>query len=50
MKIVAKQEVIGHSEDALSPTLNHFYIVSAHIVNDSPQGKYHVSWNWKLFV
>lgn len=35
-------EVIGHTEDALKETLNHFYFVSAHIIEDTPQGKYKV--------
>lgn len=39
------KEVIGHSEDALAPTLNHYYIVSAHIIDDTPQGKYQVMMN-----
>lgn len=37
------QEILGHTEDALSEVLNHFYIVSAHIISDSPQGKYNVT-------
>lgn len=28
---------MAHTEDALQEVLNHFYIVSAHIVSDSPQ-------------
>ncbi|KAI4469450.1 peptidase c45 [Holotrichia oblita] len=32
--------ILGHTEDALSQTLNHFYIVSAHIINDQPQGRW----------
>ncbi|XP_018566504.1 uncharacterized protein LOC108907346 [Anoplophora glabripennis] len=36
------QEIMGHTEDALSETLNHFYFVSAHIVSDKPQGKWKV--------
>lgn len=27
-----KQEILGHNEDALSETLNHWYLVSAHVV------------------
>lgn len=26
------QEILGHNEDALSETLNHWYIVSAHVI------------------
>jgi hypothetical protein len=33
---------LGHTEDALSENLNNFYFVSAHIISDSPQGKYGV--------
>jgi hypothetical protein len=33
-------EFLAHTEDALAETLNHFYFVSAHIVSDTPQGKY----------
>lgn len=36
------QEVIAHTEDALLEVLNHYYIVSAHIVEPAPQGKYKV--------
>lgn len=27
-----KQEILGHNEDALSETLNHWYLVSAHLL------------------
>lgn len=37
------QQIMGHTEDALHEVLNHFYIVSAHIVNDKAEGKYNVS-------
>lgn len=37
------QETLGHTEDALSENLNNFYIVSAHIISDTPQGKYKVT-------
>lgn len=33
------QEVIAHAEDALLEALNHYYIVSAHIIESTPQGK-----------
>ncbi|XP_062537270.1 beta-alanyl-dopamine/carcinine hydrolase isoform X3 [Armigeres subalbatus] len=36
-------EILAHTEDALSEVLNHYYFVSAHIVSDSPQGKYNVT-------
>ncbi|KAJ8925081.1 hypothetical protein NQ315_001253 [Exocentrus adspersus] len=36
------QEILGHTEDALSDTLNHFYLVSAHIISDKPQGRWSV--------
>ncbi|XP_060535741.1 beta-alanyl-dopamine/carcinine hydrolase isoform X2 [Cylas formicarius] len=36
------QELLGHTEDALASTLNHFYFVSAHIVSDKPLGKWGV--------
>ncbi|CAO1412916.1 unnamed protein product [Diamesa hyperborea] len=36
-------EVLGHTEDALSENLNNFYIVSAHIISDKPQGRYQVT-------
>lgn len=36
------QEVIAHTEDALIEVLNHYYIVSAHIIEPVPQGKYKV--------
>ncbi|XP_055304139.1 beta-alanyl-dopamine/carcinine hydrolase [Sitodiplosis mosellana] len=36
-------EILAHTEDALQETLNHFYIVSAHIIESTPQGKHRVS-------
>lgn len=36
------QEILGHTEDALGETLNHFYFVSAHIISDKPQGRWKV--------
>lgn len=35
-------EVLGHTEDALSEILNHFYIVSAHIISDESRGRWGV--------
>uniref|UniRef100_A0A1A9X5K0 Peptidase C45 hydrolase domain-containing protein n=1 Tax=Glossina brevipalpis TaxID=37001 RepID=A0A1A9X5K0_9MUSC len=37
-----KDRVLAHTEDALTATLNHYYFVVAHIINDTPQGKYNV--------
>ncbi|EFA00578.1 beta-alanyl-dopamine/carcinine hydrolase [Tribolium castaneum] len=37
------QEILGHTEDALKETLNHFYFVSAHIISDKPQGRWNVT-------
>ncbi|XP_067639609.1 beta-alanyl-dopamine/carcinine hydrolase isoform X3 [Eurosta solidaginis] len=37
-----KSRVLAHTEDALAATLNHFYFVVAHIINDTPQGKHKV--------
>lgn len=34
--------MLGHTEDALTETLNHYYFVVAHIISDKPQGKYNV--------
>ncbi|EDW26055.1 GL22418, partial [Drosophila persimilis] len=34
--------LLGHTEDALTETLNHYYFVDAHIISDKPQGKYNV--------
>ncbi|KAF5282237.1 hypothetical protein FQA39_LY17657 [Lamprigera yunnana] len=34
------EEILGHSEDALSENLNHFYFVSAHITSKTPRGKW----------
>ncbi|CAG9770386.1 unnamed protein product [Ceutorhynchus assimilis] len=36
------QEFLGHTEDALASTLNHYYFVSAHIISEQPQGKWGV--------
>ncbi|XP_045465203.1 uncharacterized protein LOC123674268 [Harmonia axyridis] len=36
------EAILGHTEDALSETLNHFYFVSAHIISDKPQGRWNV--------
>ena len=33
---------MAHTEDALAETLNNYYFVVAHIINDNPQGKYAV--------
>lgn len=41
----ASQEILAHTEDALKETLNHFYFVSAHIIESSPQGKHKVRTN-----
>lgn len=38
------QEILGHTEDALSEVLNHYYILSAHIISDKPMGK------WKVMI
>ena len=32
--------MLGHTEDALEDVLNHFYIISAHIIPDGPKGKW----------
>uniref|UniRef100_A0A336LZZ7 CSON009415 protein n=3 Tax=Culicoides sonorensis TaxID=179676 RepID=A0A336LZZ7_CULSO len=37
------EQILGHTEDALSETLNHYYFVSAHIISPGPQGKYNVT-------
>ncbi|XP_033245965.1 uncharacterized protein LOC117187423 [Drosophila miranda] len=34
--------LLGHTEDALTESLNHYYFVDAHIISDKPQGKYNV--------
>ncbi|XP_055389503.1 beta-alanyl-dopamine/carcinine hydrolase [Condylostylus longicornis] len=34
--------ILAHTEDALTETLNNYYFVVAHIINDTPQGKYNV--------
>ncbi|XP_050500422.1 uncharacterized protein LOC126880540 isoform X1 [Diabrotica virgifera virgifera] len=34
------QEILGHTEDALSDTLNHIYFVSAHIIPEKLEGKW----------
>ncbi|XP_071518888.1 beta-alanyl-dopamine/carcinine hydrolase [Panulirus ornatus] len=34
------QVLLGHTEDALPETLNHVYLVSAHITEEEPQGKW----------
>lgn len=36
------QQILAHTEDALEATLNHWYMVSAHIVSETPQGRYGV--------
>ncbi|XP_067002948.1 beta-alanyl-dopamine/carcinine hydrolase [Anabrus simplex] len=36
------EEVLGHTEDALNIVLNHFYFVSAHIISETPQGRWGV--------
>jgi Acyl-coenzyme A:6-aminopenicillanic acid acyl-transferase len=34
------KEILGHTEDTSRENLNSFYIVSAHIISDEPEGKY----------
>ncbi|KAI8033365.1 hypothetical protein M5D96_013891 [Drosophila gunungcola] len=36
------KRLLGHTEDALTETLNHYYFVVAHVISDKPQGKYNV--------
>ncbi|KAJ9586090.1 hypothetical protein L9F63_020287, partial [Diploptera punctata] len=36
-------EILGHTEDALADVLNHIYFVSAHIISDTPQGRWKVT-------
>lgn len=36
------KQLIGHTEDALNETVNHYYFVSAHIIEDKPYGRYNV--------
>ncbi|CRK99553.1 CLUMA_CG012870, isoform A [Clunio marinus] len=37
-----KEEILGHTEDASRDSLNAFYLVSAHIISQEPEGKYGV--------
>lgn len=37
------EEILGHTEDAHSDYLNNFYFVSAHIINEKPEGKWQVT-------
>lgn len=37
------QEILGHTEDAMPEVMNHIYLVSAHIIPDSPQGRWKVA-------
>jgi predicted secreted protein len=43
MNFFISQETLGHTEDALSENLNNYYFVSAHIISESPEGKYKVT-------
>ena len=36
------EEILGHTEDAHRDTLNTFYMVSAHIISEEPEGRYGV--------
>lgn len=36
-------QLLGHTEDSLQDVLNHFYFVSAHITEATPQGRYGVT-------
>ncbi|KAK5642894.1 hypothetical protein RI129_009061 [Pyrocoelia pectoralis] len=38
-----EQEILGHTEDAISENLNLYYFVSAHIIADKPQGKWGIT-------
>lgn len=33
-------QLLGHNEDTMANMLNHFYFVSAHIIEEDPQGRY----------
>lgn len=35
--------MLGHTEDVLCDVMNHIYFVSAHIISDTPQGRWKVS-------
>ncbi|KAJ9586091.1 hypothetical protein L9F63_020288 [Diploptera punctata] len=37
------EEILGHTEDTLPEFLNHIYFVSAHIISDTPQGRWKVT-------
>lgn len=38
---ILQQEILGHNEDALSETLNHWYLVSAHVIEpDNKEEKF----------
>lgn len=37
------EEILGHNEDAVPEVLGHYYIVSAHIISSSPQGRWKVN-------
>lgn len=36
-------EWMGHTEDMVPEVLNHFYFVSAHVIEETPQGRYGVT-------
>ncbi|KAG8227770.1 hypothetical protein J437_LFUL005777, partial [Ladona fulva] len=36
-------EILGHNEDALPEVLNHWYLVSAHIISEEPEGRWKVT-------
>ncbi|PSN46475.1 hypothetical protein C0J52_06877 [Blattella germanica] len=41
-KVPFYKELLGHNEDARPEVLGHYYLVSAHIVNSAPQGRWKV--------
>lgn len=38
-----EEDILGHTEDANSEFLDHYYFVSAHIINEKPEGKWQVT-------
>lgn len=45
-----KQQILGHNEDALSETLNHWYLVDAHVIEDGYREEKFISLSYAGFL
>lgn len=48
--VIDFQEILGHNEDALAETLNHWYLVSAHVVEPGLKEEKYTSLSYAGFL